>query len=307
MKYKAKMEFQQYNKECAKQCESNYISFYENFISLFIIYIIAIIIIIFFIKLPVENINKSNKEELIANEEEKVIANHEELLTIEEEEEEDLIATEEEDLIATKEEDLIATKEEDLIATEEEDLIATKEEDLIATEEEDLIATEEEDLIATEEEDLIATEEELIATEKELLLVYEEELLLANYNKKQRKIALQEAYKEKLDVLLKKRKEINTKLDNFNRCGYNLFFNTDSSGLLESVVNKILLLRMIHGNISKSISNEMPSNEEILRTAKKAGVFESPYDILELLKIKTNAFDNGHPFYDEYKEVLSKI
>ena len=283
MKYKAKMEFQQYNKECAKQCESNYISFYENFISLFIIYIIAIIIIIFFIKLPVENINKSNKEELIANEEEKVIANHEELLTIEEE---DLIATEE---------------EEDLIATEEE-------EDLIATEEEDLIATEEEDLIATEEEDLIATEEEeLIATEKELLLVYEEELLLANYNKKQRKIALQEAYKEKLDVLLKKRKEINTKLDNFNRCGYNLFFNTDSSDLPESVVNKILLLRMIHGNISKSISNEMPSNEEILRTAKKAGVFESPYDILELLKIKTNAFDNEHPFYDEYKEVLSKI
>ena len=259
MKYKAKMEFQQYNKECAKQCESNYISFYENFISLFIIYIIAIIIIIFFIKLPVENINKSNKEELIANEEEKVIANHEELLTIEEEEEEDLIATEEEELIAT------------------------------------------------EEEDLIATEEELIATEKELLLVYEEELLLGNYNKKQRKIALQEAYKEKLDVLLKKRKEINIKLDNFNRCGYNLFFNTDSSDLPESVVNKILLLRMIHGNISKSISNEMPSNEEILRTAKKAGVFESPYDILELLKIKTNAFDNDHPFYDEYKEVLSKI
>ena len=283
MKYKAKMEFQQYNKECDKQCESNYISFYENFISLFIIYIIAIIIIIFFIKLPVENINKSNKEELIANEKEKVIANHEELLTIKEEEEEDLIATEEEELIATEE-------EEDLIATEEEDLIAT-----------------EEDLIATEEKDLIATEEELIATEKELLLVYEEELLLANYNKKQRKIALQEAYKEKLDVLLKKRKEINTKLDNFNRCGYNLFFNTDSSDLPESVVNKILLLRMIHGNISKSISNEMLSNEEILRTAKKAGVFESPYDILELLKIKTNAFDNGHPFYDEYKEVLSKI
>ena len=123
----------------------------------------------------------------------------------------------------------------------------------------------------------------------------------------QRKIALQEAYKEKLDVLLKKRKEINTKLDNFNRCGYNLFFNTDSSDLPESVVNKILLLRMIHGNISKSISNEMPSNEEILRTAKKAGVFESPYDILELLKIKTNAFDNDHPFYNEYKEVLSKI
>ena len=274
MKYKAKMEFQQYNKECAKQCESNYISFYENFISLFIIYIIAIIIIIFFIKLPVENINRSNKEELIANEKEKVIANHEELLTIEEEEEEDLIATEEEELIATKEEDLIATEEEDLIATEEE---------------------------------LIATEEELIATEKELLLVYEEELLLANYNKKQRKIALQEAYKEKLDVLLKKRKEINTKLDNFNRCGYNLFFNTDSSGLSESVINKILLLRMIHGNISKSISNEMPSNEEILRTAKKAGIFDSSYDILELLKIKTNAFDNGHPFYDEYKEVLSKI
>jgi hypothetical protein len=64
---------------------------------------------------------------------------------------------------------------------------------------------------------------------------------------------------------------------------------------------------MIHGNISISISNEMPSSEEILRTAKKAGIFDSPYDILELLKIRTNAFDNAHPYYDEYKEVLSKI
>jgi hypothetical protein len=51
----------------------------------------------------------------------------------------------------------------------------------------------------------------------------------------------------------------------------------------------------------------MPSSEEILRTAKKAGIFDSHYDILELLKIRTNAFDNGHPFYNEYKEVLSKI
>jgi hypothetical protein len=256
-----------------EQCDEQYyytnISFYENIISLFIIYIIAIIIIVFFIKIPVEVMKESLEENVFVEEKE----------------------------------NLLSKIEEELFDNEEELLV--NEEKLLDTEEEQLLDTEEEQLLDTEEE-LIATEEELLDNEEELL-ANEEELLLVNYNKKQRAIALQEAYKEKLDVLLKKKNEINTKLDNFNRCGYNLFFNTDSSGLSESVINKILLLRMIHINISKSISNEMPSNEEILRTAKKAGIFDSPYDILELLKIKTNAFDNAHPFYNEYKEVLSKI
>ena len=136
----------------------------------------------------------------------------------------------------------------------------------------------------------------------------DEELSLANYNTKGRALALEEAYKEKLYDLLKKRKEINTKLENFNRSASNIFFNTDSYNLTESVVNKILLLRIIHVNISQSITNELPLNEEILRTAKKAGVFDSPYDILELLKINKNIFDNvKHPFYDDYKDELSKI
>jgi len=172
----------------------------------------------------------------------------------------------------------------------------------VIKEEEELLATEEEELLATEEEELLATEEE------ELLATEEEEELLANYNTKERALALQEAYKEKLDILLKKKNEINTKLDTFNKSTYNLFFNTDNSGLPESVVNKILLLRMIHVNISQSITKELPSNEEILRIAKKAGVIESPYNILELLKINTNTFDTvKHPFYDDYKDVLSKI
>ena len=188
----------------------------------------------------------------------------------------------------------------------EENLFVEEKENLFGEKKKLLSNKIEEELLDNYQEELLDTEEELLNTEEELL-ANEEELMLVNYNKKQRAIALQEAYKEKLDVLLKKKNEINTKLDNFNRCGYNLFFNTDSSGLSESVLNKILLLRMIHINISKSISNEMPSNEEILRIAKKAGIFDSPYDILELLKIKTNAFDNGHPFYNEYKEVLSKI
>jgi hypothetical protein len=225
-------------------------------------------------------------------------------------EEEELLTTEEEELLTTEEEELLNTEEE-LLTTEEEELLNTEEElldteeELLDTEEE-LLANEEE-LLTTEEEELIANEEELIANEEKELLDTEEELLLANYNKKQRALALQEAYKEKLNILLKKKNEINIKLDNFNRCGYNLFFNTNNDGLSESEVNKIILLRMIHTNISKSISNEMPSSEEILRIAKKAGVFDSPYDILDLLKIRTNAFDNGHPFYDEYKEVLLKI
>ena len=246
-------------------------------ISLLIIYS-TIITVLMFIKEPVEVINEKNKENL-------------------------LLFNEEEELFFNEEEELLFNEEEELFDTEEE-LLATEEE-LLATEKE-LLATEEEELLATEKE-LLATEKELLHTEEELLLTKEEELLLANYNKKERAFALQEAYKEKLNVLLKKKNEINTKLEIFNKSAFNIFFNTDSSGLPESVVNKILLLRMIYANISTSISNEMPSNEEILRTAKKAGVFESPYDILELLKIRTSTFDNGHPFYDEYKEVLSNI
>ena len=193
------------------------------------------------------------------------------------------------------------------VIKEEEELLATEEEELLATEEEELLATEEEELLATEENLLVEEEELLINTEENLLLEEEEELL-ANYNTKERALALQEAYKEKLDILLKKKKEINTKLDTFNKSTYNLFFNTDSSGLPESVVNKILLLRMIHVNITKSITKELPSNEEILRIAKKAGIFDSSYNILELLKINTNTFDTvKHPFYDDYKDVLSKI
>ena len=185
--------------------------------------------------------------------------------------------------------------------------VIKEEEELLATEEEELLATEEEELLATEENLLVEEEELLINTEENLLLEEEEELL-ANYNTKERALALQEAYKEKLDILLKKKKEINTKLDTFNKSTYNLFFNTDSSGLPESVVNKILLLRMIHVNITKSITKELPSNEEILRIAKKAGIFDSSYNILELLKINTNTFDTvKHPFYDDYKDVLSKI
>jgi hypothetical protein len=135
-----------------------------------------------------------------------------------------------------------------------------------------------------------------------------EELSLANYNTKGRALALEEAYKEKLYILLQKRKEINEKLDNFNRSASNIFFNTNRCDLPESVVNKILLLRIIHVNISKSITKELPLNEEILRTAKKAGIFDSPYDILELLKINTNTFDTvKHPFYDDYKDELLKI
>ena len=142
-------------------------------------------------------------------------------------------------LFVEEKENLLSKIEEELHDNEEEELLVNEEE--LFDNEEKLLDTEEE-LLNTEEE-LLNTEEELLANEEELL-VNEEELMLINYNKKQRAIALQEAYKEKLDVLLKKKNEINIKLDNFNRCGYNLFFNTDSSGLSESVLNKILLLRM---------------------------------------------------------------
>ena len=255
------------------------ISYNSIIISLLIIYSTTISVILFFIKQPKEVIKEVIKEVPV-----KVIKQ----VLME-------VIKEEEELLATEEE------KEELLATEEEELLATEEEELLATEEKELLATEE------EEEFLSTEEDELIATEKNLLLEEEEELL-ANYNTKERALALQEAYKEKLDILLKKRKEINTKLDTFNKSTYNLFFNTDNSGLPESVINKILLLRIIHVNISQSITKELPSNEEILRIAKKAGVIESPYNILELLKINTNTFDTvKHPFYDDYKDVLSKI
>jgi DNA gyrase/topoisomerase IV subunit A len=279
---------------CDKQYNYKDISYNFIIISLLIIYSISIVL--FFIKQLVKDI----KKKLLIEEEKLLDIEEKELLTTEEKE---LLTTEEKELLDTEEE--LLTTEEELLTTEEEELLTTEEE--LLTTEEELLANEEKELLTTEEELLANEEKELLANEEKELLDTEEELLLANYNKKQRALALQEAYKEKLNILLKKKNEINIKLDNFNRCGYNLFFNTNNNGLSESVINKIILLRMIHTNISKSISNEMPSSEEILRIAKKAGVFDSPYDILDLLKIRTNAFDNGHPFYDEYKEVLSKI
>ena len=82
---------------------------------------------------------------------------------------------------------------------------------------------------------------------------------------------------------------------------------------MDIIVDKLtvndLVLGLIDGKVYQSMIQDIQTlNEEILIIAKKAGIFDSPYDILELLKINTNTFDTvKHPFYDDYKDELLKI
>ena len=275
------MEFQQSDKQCNEQY--NNILFYEQVISLFIIYIIFIMIIIIFIKLIVELMKKSIEEKPIIIEEKELLDNEEELLTSEEKE-------------LLDEEELLTTDEEKLLTTDEEELLDNKEE-----------------LLTTDEEELLDDEEELLDNEEELSLVYEEELLLANYNTKERALALQAAYKEQLQILFEKRKNItiklntsimNTSIDKGD--GINLACLCDGSYSKDRITNSLtvndILLNTIVRKMHQSIIKDMISvDEEILIIAKKAGLFQVSGDLLKYLQ---KFITQENPIYDDCKNVL---
>jgi hypothetical protein len=140
----------------------------------------------------------------------------------------------------------------------------------------------------------------------------EEELLLTNYNTKERALALQAAYKEQIQVLFEKRKNITIKLYTFSKnrninkgddtylislCGGN--YNEDK--ITESLTVNDILLNTILEKMYQSIINDMVAvDKEILIVVKKAGLFEITDDLLKYLQkyMKTN------PIYDDCKNVL---
>ena len=141
----------------------------------------------------------------------------------------------------------------------------------------------------------------------------EEELLLANYNTKERALALQAAYKEQLQVLFEKRKNITIKL---NTCAMKMNINKGDdiylSGLChggyskDRITNSLtvndILLNTIVEKMHQSIIKDMKTiDEEILIIAKKAGLFEVTGDLLKYLQ---KFITQENPIYDDCKNVL---
>jgi len=141
----------------------------------------------------------------------------------------------------------------------------------------------------------------------------EEELLLANYNTKERAVALQAAYKEQLQVLLEKRKNITIKLNTFTNSrsinkgdGISLSCLCDGDYSQEQITNSLtvndILVYTILEKMYQSIIKDMVSvDKEILIVSKKAGLFEVTGDLLKDLNVWITP---ENPIYDDCKNVL---
>jgi hypothetical protein len=135
----------------------------------------------------------------------------------------------------------------------------------------------------------------------------DEELLLANYNTKDRALALQAAYKEQLQVLFEKRMNILKNLSTFKPLSVNelpsgwtlitLFGGyTNNYNHLLTVNN--LLLSKISEKVSESMSKDIETiDEEILIVAKKAGFFEANSDLWNDLH---KCIEPTNQFYNDY-------
>jgi hypothetical protein len=141
----------------------------------------------------------------------------------------------------------------------------------------------------------------------------EEELLLVNYNTKERALALQTAYKEQLQVLFEKRKNITIKLYTFtnNRSinkGNGIYLSCLCAGghskdkITNSLTVNDILLNTILEKIYQSIINDMVAvDKEIEIISKKAGLFEITGDLLKYLQV---CIPQENPIYDDCKNVL---
>jgi len=142
----------------------------------------------------------------------------------------------------------------------------------------------------------------------------EEELLLANYNTKERALALQAAYKEQLQVLFEKRMNILKNLSTFKPLSVN---ELPSGWTLETLfggygnqcnhlltVNNLLLSK-ISEKVRESMSKDIETiDDEILIISKKAGLFQVDSDLLNDLH---KCIEPTNQFYNDYKDELLKI
>jgi uncharacterized ubiquitin-like protein YukD len=126
----------------------------------------------------------------------------------------------------------------------------------------------------------------------------EEEILLANYNAKERALALQAAYDEQLQVLFEKRINLHKKVQSY----YN-------NGRLTTVVPhkqtlNEYLLSIIQDQVLQSFTRDIETiDKEIIIMAKKARLFGGNSDLL--LKELDNSPNNT--LVSDYKYIFSII
>ena len=186
-----------------------------------------------------------------------------------------------------KEEQLIMEMEEEEVDVQTQ---VTKEEEEVIVKE--VVKVDVQTQVNKEEEEKERKEKEQKREQKK-----EEELLLANYNAKERALALQAAYDEQLNALIKKKlMKLETQV-NFNS-SYNALYVSHYGNVLTT---KQHLSNIIITHIQETSTRDIKKlDEEIITMAKKAGLFGENSDLLkDIEKIPDSTF------VAEYKYIVS--
>ena len=133
--------------------------------------------------------------------------------------------------------------------------------------------------------------------EDEEVIEKEEELLLANYNAKERKLALQAAYEEQLNALIKKKlMKLETQVNFAN--SYNRLYVSHYGNVLTT---KQSLSNIIITHMQETLITDIKKlDKEIVIMAKKVGLFGENSDLLkEIEKLPDSTF------VAEYKYIVS--
>ena len=187
-----------------------------------------------------------------------------------------------------KEEELIQEMEEE----EEEEEKVDVQTQVTKVEVKEVVKVDVQTQVTIEEEEIERKKKEQKREQKK-----EEELLLANYNAKERALALQAAYDEQLNALIKKKlMKLETQVN----------FNSSYSALYVSHYGNVLttkqhLSNIIITHIQETSTRDIKKlDEEIITMAKKAGLFGENSDLLkDIEKIPDSTF------VAEYKYIVS--
>lgn len=131
--------------------------------------------------------------------------------------------------------------------------------------------------------------------EDEEVIEKEEELLLANYNAKERELALQAAYEEQFQALIKKRIKI------YNNIKYYYTSGRLTIELPHKMTPNQCLSSIIQEQVLESFTRDIKKlDKEIVIMAKKVGLFGENSDLLkDIEKIPDSTF------VAEYKYIVS--
>ena len=133
--------------------------------------------------------------------------------------------------------------------------------------------------------------------------------MLANYNTKERALALQAAYKEQLQVLFEKRMNIlknlstfkplsNDELKSYSGWSLETLFSNYTIQYTQSKTVNNLLLSKISKKVRESMSKDIETiDDEILIISKKAGLFQVDSELWNDLH---KYIEPSNQFYNDY-------